>query len=86
MKEYTSQDIKTPGTLPRIYAEKETLIYNPPAWLRRGLQETRSGYGARLNTGYSIRYEGRVYRLYCTCYGNAGSVWFKAQGKKIYVS
>lgn len=71
---------------PRIYCDREDLTYNPPDWMRRGLQQTRSGYGNKLNTGLSINFNGKLYRLYSTCYSNAGSVWFTVKGKRIYVS
>lgn len=57
-----------------------------PDWMKRGLQQTATGYGRKLNTGRKIAYNGREYRLYATCYSNNASVWFTVQGKKIYVS
>jgi hypothetical protein len=86
MKEFTKADISDPDSkFKRIYADRSELLYDPPEWMKQGLQETASGYGARLNTGLKIHYEGRLYRLYVTIYGNAGSTWFKTKGETIYV-
>ncbi len=69
-----------------LFADTAELIDNPTQWQKMGLQQTASGFGARLNTGRSIQFEGRAYRLYCTQYSNAGSVWFKSKGRTIYVN
>ena len=86
MKAFTSADIVRHSNYPRIYAERPELVYDPPKWMQAGLQETATGYGARLNTGLKISFNGKLYRLYCTIYSNNGSVWFKAKGEKIFVS
>jgi len=52
--------------------------------VRPALQETASGYGAKLTTRRKIRYSGRLYRVYCTIYGNAGSCWICCKGEKIF--
>lgn len=70
----------------RIFADRAELVHNPPAWLSRGLQQTASGYGRKLNSGLSINFEGRLRRVYITQYSNAGSAWFNYKGQKIYVS
>ena len=54
-------------------------------WQKQGLSQTASGYGAKLTTYYKINFEGKLYRLYNTCFSNAGSTWFKTKGKKIFV-
>lgn len=68
-----------------ISCQKSDLVRYEPWWMKKGLTETKSGYGMRLNSGLLIDYNGRLYRIYVTTYGNAGSSWFKARGKKIYV-
>ncbi len=62
------------------------LIDAPLPWQKRGLQQTATGYGAKLTSRRKIQFHGKLYRLYVTCYGNAGSAWFKTQGRTIYVS
>ena len=91
MKHYTEQDVEPSGAMPgagKIDTEnyREDCQHSPLAWQRRGLQETATGYGARLNTGYKINFCGRLYRVYCTCYSNSGTCWFKAKGRTIIVS
>lgn len=86
MRKYTDQDL-TQGYGPTISTEnfRQDLVYAPLDWQKRGLQETASGYGARLNTGYKIHFEGKLYRVYVSQYGNSGSAWFTTKGRKIYV-
>ena len=85
MKHFTESDVK-PGAYPTIYADRSELIYAPLLWHKQGLSQTATGYGGKLNTGQKIHFNGRAYRLYCTCYSNAGSVWFKAKGRQIWVN
>ena len=86
-KRFTDQDIVNHGgDYLRIYAERRELIYDPPLWMARGLQETASGYGKRLNSGLKISFNGKLYRIYTTVFSNVGSSWFTVRGRKIYVS
>lgn len=64
---------------------REDLLDDPLDWQKRGLQQTASGYGRKLVMREKISFNGKFYRLYCTCFSNSGSVWFKAKGKTIYV-
>ena len=88
MKNFTQADVQNPDSdFPRIYLDDEhDLIDSPLPWQSLGLQETASGYGAKLTSSYKISFEGKTYRTYSTCYGISGSAWFKAKGKKIYLS
>lgn len=82
-REFTSADVTRDN---HIYADRSELIYDAPEWLRRGLQQTASGYGRKLNSGLKISFNGRLYRIYVTCFSNAGSCWFVSNGSKYYVS
>lgn len=73
------------GTYWRIQADHSNLLYDPPKWMQQGLQETASGYGRKLNSGYKISYCGKLYRVYITIFSNSGSSWFVAKGQKIFV-
>ena len=85
-KEFTLQDvIVRRDDYHRIYTSTDDLIYEPLWWQKKGLQQTASGYGAKLTNSYKILFEGRKYRIYTTIYSNSGSSWFKCKGKKIYV-
>jgi hypothetical protein len=69
-----------------IDADRSELHYAPPEWMKRGLTETASGYGRRLNSGLKIDFEGRLYRIYITIFSNAGTAWFIVKGRRITVS
>lgn len=86
MKQFTEADVVKRGDYERIYADHSELVYDPPAWMSRGLQETASGYGSRLNSGLKINFNGKLYRVYVTIYSNAGTSWFVTKGRKIIVS
>ena len=62
-----------------------TLTYCPLDWQKAGKQQTASGYGRKLNTGYKAEFNGKKYRVYCTCFSNSGSCWFIARGQKYFV-
>lgn len=53
-----------------------------PEWLYCGdvrLSETTTGYGKKLTSDYKIRFLGKDYRVYWTCFSNVSSVWFKCK-------
>ena len=86
VKQYTDADVVKHGdSYERIYADKADLEYAPPAWMARGLQETASGYGKRLNSGLKIHFNGKRYRIYVTIFSNCGTAWFQTKGRKIIV-
>lgn len=68
-----------------IYKEVE-LIESLLWWQERGLYYTRTGYGAKIPTSYKVKFKNRLYRVYCTIYGNSGSTWIQSKGEKYYVS
>lgn len=86
MKKFTDADLQPWAGHSGLFADTSELIYAPLDWQKRGLSETTSGYGSRLTHPYKINFNGREYRLYVTQYGNSGSVWFKAGGRKIFVN
>lgn len=75
------------GQFPRISTQehRKELIFDPPAWMKAGLRQTASGYGMKLNSGYKIDFNGKLYRVYATCISNVASNWFTTKGKRIYV-
>lgn len=88
MKHFTLSDVKDHSVVPKagkLYGEPGDLIYAPLEWQRRGYQQTASGYGAKLTSPHMISFEGRLRRIYLTCYGNSGSAWFTYKRKKIFV-
>ncbi len=85
MKQFTFKDALPWAGHLGLCAKKDDLVYSPLAWQKLGLQETATGYGAKLTSPYKINFENRLYRLYATCYSNNGSTWFKVRGQKIFV-
>lgn len=89
MKQFTSQDIRpgygNPETL-YIDATREELLYSPTDWQKRGLQETATGYGSKLTTVHKISLDGKLYRVYCCCYSNAGTCYITRKGQRIIIN
>lgn len=55
-------------------------------WQRRGLQYTATGYGTKIPTSKVIRWsDGKVRRVYCDVYSNAGSCYCMIYGCKVSV-
>ena len=69
----------------KIRVTRSELIDRPLDWQRRGLMETRTGYGAKLRTRYALRYAGRTRRLYCCCYSNSGTLFIIVRGERVIV-
>lgn len=85
MKLFTNADIVRDNHI-MISSFRKELTYCPPKWMAAGLQETASGYGMRLNSGWKINFNNKLYRVYITQISNASSAWFTVKGKTIYVS
>lgn len=68
-----------------IKSYPDDLVDSPLWWQSKGLQETASGYGAKLHSPFKINFGGKLRRLYVTIYGNSGSTWFKSKGRKVFV-
>jgi hypothetical protein len=88
MKAFTESDIDRSGQFPRIWIEVQfkELVYAPLWWHKQNLQQTASGYGAKLVSHWMLNFNGRLYRVYVTCYGNSGSSWVKIKGERIYIA
>ncbi len=81
MKDFKTSDIERGY----ISAEISDLADCPLWWHKQGLRQTASGYGAKLTSRYKILLDGKLRRLYSTCYSNAGSTWFMLKGEKIHI-
>lgn len=87
MKKFTAADVQDLASeFPRIYLDSSELVDAPLWWHLEGLSQTASGYGRKLTTSHKIHYEGKLYRIYATCFSNAASHWFTVKGKRIYVN
>lgn len=89
MKLFTNDDVKAHTCVPdagKIITENNSdLVFEPLNWQKRGLQQTASGYGRKLNSGFKINFNGKMYRIYVTQFSNAASFWFISKGRKIFV-
>ena len=55
-------------------------------WQRRGAQFTATGYGTKIPTSKVIKWsDGKVRRVYCDIYSNAGSCYCMIHGCKVSV-
>lgn len=86
LKHFLQSDLQPWAGHQGLFAHDSELLYAPLPWQRKGLTQTATGYGAKLTTPNKINFEGKLYRLYLTCYSNAGSVWFTVKGNKIFVN
>tara|TARA_A100001201_G_C3968473_1_gene164854 strand:- start:250 stop:495 length:246 start_codon:yes stop_codon:yes gene_type:complete len=71
--------------MPNVKQTDSHLIYSPLWWHERGLQQTASGYGRKLTTPYKVEHNGRLYRVYCVCFSNAGSLYILPGGEPLYL-
>jgi hypothetical protein len=68
------------------YIEETLSIIHAPLWWHiKGLHQTMSGYGSKLTTSKKVKYNGKLYRVYCVCYSNAGSAYILAKGKRLFL-
>lgn len=73
------------GKYPRIWAERDQLIQSSLPWQERGLMETATGYGSKLTTIYKINVSGKLYRVYCALFSNAGTCFITLRGERIII-
>jgi hypothetical protein len=57
-----------------------TAAYNPLWWQKQGLMYTASGYGRKIPTSWTVRYNGKVRRIYCCIYSNIGTCYIIVNG------
>jgi len=62
------------------------LVERPLWWHRQGLSQTATGYGSKLTSARCVKLpDGKLRRVYITCYSNAGSAWITLNGKKLHL-
>jgi hypothetical protein len=69
-----------------IYVEESELIDRPLWWQKRGLMYTATGYGRKIPTTKMVRYNGRLYRIYCCIYSNSGTTYIVVKGNWIIIN
>lgn len=69
------------------YIDEPFTWLEAPLWYhKRGLMQTSSGYGGKLNSGRKIRLaSGRTYRVYVMCYSNSGTAYILSKQERIIV-
>lgn len=69
------------NTLEYLEYDQSELINSPLWWHDRGLSYTASGYGRKIPTRWKIRHNGRLKRVYCCIFSNAGTAYIVHRGK-----
>ena len=75
----------TENTQAYISIDRSNYVHAPLWWHERGLSQTASGYGRKLTSPYKVPYGGRLYRVYVTQYGNAGTAYIVVKGERIII-
>lgn len=86
MKKFTSADVSNVGKHPCLYVERNEFIEKPLWWHKRGLMQTRTGYGRKLTTDLMIHFNGRLRRVYACVYSNAGSCYIIHNGQWLFIN
>ena len=77
------------GTQGPFRTESVPAKHEPMTHHLLGLQETASGYGAKLATPYMVQVDNgltvRWYRVYSTCYSNVSREFIVVRGERIKV-
>lgn len=70
------------------YLEQPYTIEDRPLWFHlAGLSETATGYGGKLRSSRCVRTsDGKLRRIYITCYSNIGTAWIVVNGRHVIVS
>ena len=68
------------------YFEGDAQLIDAPLWWHlKGLSQTSTGYGRKLTTRYKVRHNGRLYRVYCVCFSNSGTLYILPGGTPLYI-
>ena len=63
--------------------EHREFIYSPLWYHSRGLMQTRTGFGKKLNSGYKVFYAGKLRRVYTWLISNSGVNFVIVKGEQI---
>lgn len=86
MRKFTSDDLSNVSKHPQLYVEPNEFIEKPLWWHKRGLMQTRTGYGRKLTTEKMIHFNGRLRRVYACVQGNAGSCYIVHNGEWVFIN
>ena len=64
--------------------DQEYELIERPLWHHKlGLSQTASGYGSKLTSSRCAKLtDGRIRRVYITCFSNAGTAWIVLDGNR----
>ena len=68
-----------------ITATSDDFVKSPLDWQLAGLWQTATGYGRKITTIWKIPHNGRLYRVYATCFSNCASHWIMSKGEQLHV-
>jgi hypothetical protein len=74
------------GTNGPFLTEKLEALVNETRWQKMGLQFTATGYGKKIPTRYMVRYNGKLRRVYCRIYSNAGMCYIGKLSDNLIIS
>jgi len=78
--------MSTATAAPLEYLPDNPRIRHRPLWYHnRGLQQTASGYGRKLNSGMEAFHAGRWYRIYVCTVSNSGTAYIVTRGRWLIV-
>jgi hypothetical protein len=61
-------------------------VIDAPLWYHtRGLMQTATGYGSKLVTAYKVKHNGRLKRVYCSCFSNVGTFYIMYNREKLTI-
>ena len=58
------------------------IIERPLQHHKLGLSYTATGYGSKLPTRFMLRYNGRLYRVYSSCFSNVSREYIVVNGQQ----
>lgn len=70
------------------YLEDPYELVEAPVARRNGLLpgQSQDSYGRKITTDHKVKLpNGKLYRVYATCYSNAASHWVIVGGKKLFL-
>jgi hypothetical protein len=59
------------------------LIDKPLWWHKKGLIYTTTGYGRKIPTDKMVKYNNRLYRVYCCIFSNSGTCYIISKGESL---
>lgn len=62
-------------------------IVRRPLWFHtRNVMQTSTEYGSKLATDKMLKYNNHLYRIYCKCFSNCGSIYIIIKKKICYIN